>query len=255
MKATATAKKRYADRKAQGLCVRCGKDGNGKLLCEVCTERSRTSRRKGVVRKKAAGICQCTGCHAPAMEGKTVCKACSNRSSATGKRRYQQRKADPNETRCTYCNGDAVRNNMCQRCIDNHKTYKRKRYKQQVVNGLCTQCNKPTNDTKRLCVQCWEKRFRLSSERQQRLKLAAFDAYGGPVCAMCGFDNTAVLEIDHINGGGRQHLKTIGPGRFYFWLQQNNYPEGFRVLCPTCNKLAHIQRKQSDRSADCVGVC
>jgi hypothetical protein len=47
------------------------------------------------------------------------------------------------------------------------------------------------------------------------------------------------LEIDHAEGGGNQHRRKIGWSRLYHWLKRNNYPEGFRVLCPTCNRKAH----------------
>lgn len=46
--------------------------------------------------------------------------------------------------------------------------------------------------------------------------------------------------IDHVNGGGNAHRRSIGGTtactvRFYRWLEVNNYPEGFQVLCHNCN--------------------
>lgn len=43
-----------------------------------------------------------------------------------------------------------------------------------------------------------------------------------------------VLTIDHIRGGGSKHQKEIGIGRLYQWLKNNNYPEGYQVLCIGC---------------------
>ena len=34
-------------------------------------------------------------------------------------------------------------------------------------------------------------------------------------------------------------VKQITSQRFYRGLKTNNYPDGFRVLCPTCNRKAH----------------
>jgi hypothetical protein len=68
--------------------------------------------------------------------------------------------------------------------------------------------------------------------------------YGGdpPKCACCGETRYEFLSIDHINGGGNEERKkfltTTGkynPRKFYQWLIDNNFPEGFRVLCMNCN--------------------
>lgn len=72
---------------------------------------------------------------------------------------------------------------------------------------------------------------------QQILKKTALKKYGGekPKCVCCGFDDWRFLEIDHIDSSTR--LKK-GRGRFNlaWWLERNNYPEGFQVLCSFCNK-------------------
>lgn len=41
-------------------------------------------------------------------------------------------------------------------------------------------------------------------------------------------------EIDHINGGGTKHRKQIG-SHIYNWIKNNEFPEGFQVLCFNCN--------------------
>lgn len=72
----------------------------------------------------------------------------------------------------------------------------------------------------------------------KKLRFDALTAYsvGGLKCACCGENNIEFLAIDHINGGGNQHKKVIGKNkRFYLWLKENNYPEGFRILCHNCN--------------------
>ena len=83
------------------------------------------------------------------------------------------------------------------------------------------------------------------SQRQgygRKLKMAAFEAYGGATCAVCGEDRLEVLSIDHVGGGGNKHRKTIGVGSgrtFYRWLRDNGYPPGFQVLCFNCNILKY----------------
>ena len=68
------------------------------------------------------------------------------------------------------------------------------------------------------------------------------------ICVVCGESNLNVLTIDHINGGGGKHLKSIG-GNIYYWLRRNNYPSGYQVLCMNCNWLRRESIKvQSTRS-------
>lgn len=43
--------------------------------------------------------------------------------------------------------------------------------------------------------------------------------------------------MDHINGDGNKHRKIVkGVARHvYNWIQRNNYPNMFQVLCFNCN--------------------
>ena len=70
-----------------------------------------------------------------------------------------------------------------------------------------------------------------------RLKLDAFNAYGGPTCACCGETLFQGLTIDHVNGDGAKWRRQSHKGRgdLYIWLKQHNYPPDFQVLCATCN--------------------
>jgi len=71
-----------------------------------------------------------------------------------------------------------------------------------------------------------------------KLKEETFNAYGGRICVCCGETEPKFLSIDHINGGGNIHRKSLGNSGgkdFYTWLRKNNYPKGFQVLCFNCN--------------------
>jgi len=76
-------------------------------------------------------------------------------------------------------------------------------------------------------------------KRRRRMRELIFQAYGHS-CACCGEARYEFLAVDHINGGGRQHRKTLGKGdsgnRFYQWLINNKFPAGFRILCHNCNQ-------------------
>lgn len=84
-----------------------------------------------------------------------------------------------------------------------------------------------------------------------RMKKAAFDAYGGQRCSCCKETELSMLTIDHIGGWGAAHRRQLrlesgqsnisgGGMHIYRWLRQNNYPEGFRVLCWNCNLAIHL---------------
>lgn len=67
------------------------------------------------------------------------------------------------------------------------------------------------------------------------LKQTILDHYGNIcVCPGCGETRFEFLSIDHINGGGTKHRKEIGK-LLYRWLIDNNFPEGFQILCMNCN--------------------
>lgn len=54
-----------------------------------------------------------------------------------------------------------------------------------------------------------------------------------------------VLTLDHINGGGRKQLKETGK-RLYFWVKNNNYPNGFQVLCFSCQMKKRLVNHESN---------
>lgn len=79
----------------------------------------------------------------------------------------------------------------------------------------------------------------LNRKSDQRRRDEVIDAYGGK-CTCCGETRREYLTIDHINGDGRKQKREIGllssdSRGLYRWLRQNNYPEGFQVLCFNCN--------------------
>lgn len=70
--------------------------------------------------------------------------------------------------------------------------------------------------------------------RNTELRLSALLAYGNR-CACCGESKLEFLSLDHVNGNGTQHRRSI-PGRSLpLWLRRNGYPAGFQVLCHNCN--------------------
>jgi len=135
----------------------------------------------------------------------------------------------------------------------------------KTINGskLCNKCHivKPVNEFYKrvsgeagyhyMCKKCMKKYYhdrwrdvsapdRERSRKRYRewfygIKKEIFDHYGR-ICVCCGEDNWEFLTIDHINGGGTKHRKTLGGGTAFFkWLRDNNFPPEYRVLCINCN--------------------
>lgn len=128
---------------------------------------------------------------------------------------------------CTHCKQNKPISEFYKHCI--------------MKDGLaswCKSCNKENGDR-------WRKKnpkrvlFYVRRHRR-RLKDEVFSHYGGAICSWCGETNIVVLVIDHINGKGNEHRRSIGiseggGARFYQWLKNNNFPSGYQVLCYNCN--------------------
>jgi hypothetical protein len=72
-----------------------------------------------------------------------------------------------------------------------------------------------------------------------------------PECACCGETEILFLHIDHIQGNGADHRRTLkaelgyypGGNKLPYWLKKNNYPDGFQVLCANCNLGKRIAKE------------
>ncbi len=145
-------------------------------------------------------------------------------------------------TKCRRCGRGSDGGFCSEKCRLAFNEARRLRRVDRKARGLCSQCGKKAVRGKTLCKE-HARRWAESNKRSwDRIKLAAFAGYGGPVCNCCGTTVLAFLTIDHTEGGGRQHrLKNRLLGsQLYRWLIRNNFPPGFRVLCHNCNSGRHV---------------
>lgn len=229
----------YARRKAEGLCGACGKVETGGELCPGCKEKSREKAAAKRAAKKSSGHCYGSGCKNVPESG-TWCNDCKARNKS-GRTQRIARKKSAGVCVQAGCQNEAKEGCvLCQACINKRSAVSCERYRQHKLAGLCRFCNQePAEPGSSLCEYHKEryKEYRLS------VKLDAMEAYGGAFCCVCNSPDIEVLEIDHIEGGNqhRNSLNMEGGGyTFYLWLKRNGYPDGYRVLCPTCNKKAHM---------------
>ena len=83
----------------------------------------------------------------------------------------------------------------------------------------------------------------MKNEKQIELKIKVLTHYGNGKCACvkCGFDDIRALSIDHIGGGGREHMRNAKIGNMYLWLWKQNFPDGYQTLCMNCQFIKSSQ--------------
>jgi len=82
-----------------------------------------------------------------------------------------------------------------------------------------------------------------------RLKILNYISGGNPRCNFCGFSDIRILQIDHINGGGRQKIKRIGGNRSTIYntilrMSPAKVKEEYQILCPNCNWMKKLESEK-----------
>ncbi len=104
-------------------------------------------------------------------------------------------------------------------------------------------------------AKIWRQNHPEQSNAQKRrytvkTKADALTHYGNGklACVTCGESRIDCLSIDHIDGKGAEHRRTMPKGtRIYIWLKRNNYPEGFQTLCMNCQFIKRGEESQGWR--------
>ena len=138
-------RRRAAERRAMGLCPKCGKHppAPGRSMCESCFERGRAAERARYARGKAAG---------DPYGGKNP-EGRRRMARERHKRRRRERKA---AGLCTACGerhpveGGAV----CETCREARRAEERKLYAARRAKGLCGRCGRPTFAGAAQCGPC-----------------------------------------------------------------------------------------------------
>jgi len=162
-----------------------------------------------------------------------------------------------------YCNGDA----RCQRCgetnikclsIDHINSGGRK-HRKEINNRslpiwLIQNCF--PKGFQILCMNCQfikrveEKECGGSGKRAYKYrlnqKMEVYNHYcnGDIKCKKCGMTDIRCLSIDHIDGGGRKHRKELKNNFLPKWIIDNNFPEGFQVLCMNCQFKKRVENNE-----------
>lgn len=211
-----TTKIEYQKRKDNGLCLQCGKPpALNKTMCQVCLDK--ISNRY----KKQRELKVCISCECKVEKNLSRCDACLEKQKEISlKRREQKRK----NKICLSCNNTAIKS-YCSDCLEQRRLIREDRKK----NNLCRSCGEQLINGKSRCDKCVD----LNKKSTEKLKDDVLKAYGGAFCNCCGETIREFLVVDHINNDGNIHRKTVG--NVYRWLRENNFPNGFQILCQNCN--------------------
>lgn len=121
---------------------------------------------------------------------------------------------------------------------------------------VCTWCKekKPTSEfyldnTREDKLTCWCGACMVFANHKytDQLRLEVLTYYGGGTlaCVECGENRLPCLSIDHINGGGHKHRRSLGISgwMFYRWLRKQNYPLGYQTLCMNCQFIKEAEKR------------
>ena len=206
------AKRRRAARIMQGVCERCGRIPQpGRKLCgrHIADQNARARRSAAKRRVVQLNKGQCVLCDAPLASGDTsYCGQCreSRTSSDVRKRALRARRR-----LCAKCGGDppVSGRRWCTVCCEEKRAYRRVKHRREARR-----------------------------RREREIRRIVIDRYGGR-CACCAESVFDALVIDHVRGGGTNDRKRNG--NIYRRLFKTTRKQcGFRVLCHTCNHIAHL---------------
>lgn len=96
--------------------------------------------------------------------------------------------------------------------------------KKKKLRSYCKECNKSDSQA------YWQK--------LKKDVLTNYSCEPFPICNWCEETDLDRLCLDHVNGGGNAHRKSLKKS-FYVYLRDNNYPTNpsLQVLCAECNNI------------------
>lgn len=194
-----------------------------------------TTSRTPCSRRKQLKMCEWCG-KEPARPRHRLCTIHAEKEAHD---RKVTRHAKVNAGLCLYDGCNELANSGYKYCRPHQEAHRVRQNKQnaaKIAKGICISCTSPVGENqKRFCDYHWRIQSKQVRDYLQRQKNRVFEAYGGWICNCCGETTTEFLTIDHINNDGAQHRRQLNGKSMYTWLEKNDYPPGFQVLCMNCN--------------------
>jgi hypothetical protein len=98
------------------------------------------------------------------------------------------------------------------------------------------------------CEDCDKKRD-YRRRRGFSLHKKCIDKLGGK-CKRCGIDDWRVLQIDHVNGGGKKEIQSYHKNYDWRTYYRNVIADNsgkYQVLCANCNWIKRWENKEGTR--------
>ena len=97
-------------------------------------------------------------------------------------------------------------------------------------------------DTQRAYSRKWN--------RVQKQKVFEHYCDGDIKCAKCGFADMRALSLDHVEGGGNKHRKSLKQSHIYRWIVNNGFPTGYQILCMNCQFIKRVENGEIGRGEE-----
>ena len=121
--------------------------------------------------------------------------------------------------------------NICPRCKERERLGK-KAYCRLCNNAYARDYNKQRAQQNRERTRRWLRKLR----REVLAKL-------GNKCVHCGNTDHRVLQVDHVDGGGRKEEKKIGTQGIYRKIGKG-HTKGYQLLCSNCNWIKRHEQNE-----------
>lgn len=137
-----------------------------------------------------------------------------------------------------------MNNKRCPRCgetKDASSYYIIDKNTKPRLNTYCIPCCKELSNERaakdRTVATAYAKKYR------ERTRQQVLDAYGNR-CACCGETESLFLTVDHVNGDGAEHRRSLGntdtkrnglPLAVHRDIIKRGFPDDFQILCFNCN--------------------
>lgn len=255
----------YHRRKVEaGICTQCSRAParDGRRTCESCGEAASRAAQGKYQECVEKGVCpRCR----TAVINTVYCPDCIKKISrspcrspvrpldpekrqATQHRyreRLRQRVLDRYGRCCSSCNEERELALELDHIHDDGKVHAVKRAgsiyldafheeRDDIYQILCASCNWRKHLAVLKRKRSPHRTARNNRRSRARLRKLVIDVYGG-ACRGCGERDLDVLLMDHVQNDGHLHRRQVKASALYRWLRDNNYPEGFQVLCRNCN--------------------
>lgn len=183
----------YAQRRAAGLCRKCGQPAEGKALCPECHGKRQAELARRREQRAAAGVC--LRCTLPLEDkSKRHCADCRRKFTRRNMEIYN---ANLQAGRCAKCGGPRVgEGNLCVVCSLAVAAASKKRKEQRWAAAECYRCSAPLeNLAYRQCRRCLE-RYRSRRQWQQDWRVArSLSLIGRRILAQARGDGAALAIL------------------------------------------------------------